>query len=185
MSITQRKSHFWSWSDSLSSLQAIHNRKYDVAILTKVHELHSNLLQDEKEILFVWVPGHVGIRGNPAADTAAKDALDGDISDELISFSDLKSQMSEYIMELWQHEWDKWPDNTLPQLRPKLNDYHPSCRTNRREETVSARLHIGHSYLTPSFLLKERNVQCVFPVTNHLLWNMLFTAKNGLRRGEK
>ena len=36
------------------------------------------------------VLGHVGIRGNSAADTAAKGALDGDISDELIPFSDLK-----------------------------------------------------------------------------------------------
>ena len=37
-------------------------------------------------IVFVWVP--VGIRGNSAEDTAAKDVLAGDTLVELIPFSD-------------------------------------------------------------------------------------------------
>ena len=69
------------------------------------------MTRDGREIVFIWVPGHVGIRGNSAADSAAKDALDGDISVELIPISDLKSRTSQYILELWQSEWDEFQEN--------------------------------------------------------------------------
>ena len=51
-------------SDSLSALQSIHNLNYDHPILIKIQELYSQLIQEEREIVFVWVPaGHVGNRG--------------------------------------------------------------------------------------------------------------------------
>ena len=66
-----------------------------------------DLTKDGKEIVFVWVPGHVGIRGSSAADAAAKDALVSDALVELIPFSDLKSCANKYILELWQSElWE-------------------------------------------------------------------------------
>ena len=76
--------------DSLSSLQSIFNLKYDHPVLVQILDLYTEMTRDGREIVFIWVPGHVGIRGNSAADFAAKDALDGDISVELIPFSDLK-----------------------------------------------------------------------------------------------
>jgi len=60
--------------------------------------------RDGREIVFNSVPGHVGIRGNSTADSAAKDVLDGDITVKLIPFSDLKSRTNKYILELWQSE---------------------------------------------------------------------------------
>ena len=71
------------------------------------------MTREGREIVFIWVPGHVVIRGNSAADSAAKDALDGDISVELIPFSDLKLLTNKYILELWQSEWDEFPENIL------------------------------------------------------------------------
>ena len=100
-------------SDSLSSLQSIFNLKYDHPALVQILDLYTEMTTDGREIVFIWVPGHVGIRGNSAADSAAKDALDGDISVELIPFSDLKSLTNKYILELWQSEWDEFPENKL------------------------------------------------------------------------
>ena len=55
----------------------------------------------------------MGIRGNSAADSDAMDALDGDISKELIPFSDLKSRTNKYLLELWQLEWGEFAENKL------------------------------------------------------------------------
>ena len=69
-------------------MTAIFNLKSDHHILGQILELYMNLSKDGKDIVFISVPGHVGMKGNSAADSA-KDALDGDISVELIPFSDL------------------------------------------------------------------------------------------------
>ena len=95
-----------------------------------------------------------GIRGKLAADSAAKDALVGDILVELIPFSDLNPRTNKCILELWQSEWDEFPENKLHKIFPVLKECIVCPRTNRKEETVTARLHIGHAFLTRSFLLK-------------------------------
>ena len=73
-------------SESLSSLQSILNLKYDHPVLVQILELYTKMTREGREIVFMWVPGQVGIRGNSAADSAAKNALGGDISVELIPF---------------------------------------------------------------------------------------------------
>lgn len=52
--------------------------------------------------LIVRVPGHVDISGNSAADSAAKDALDGDVSDKYIPSFDFKPRLNNCIAEPWQ-----------------------------------------------------------------------------------
>ena len=64
------------FSDSLSAVQALGKLKTDHPLLIQIQELLHKINADQKEIVFMWVPGHVGIRGNKAADRAAKEALD-------------------------------------------------------------------------------------------------------------
>ena len=83
-------------------------------------ELYVNLTTDGKKIVFIWFPGHVGIRGNSAADSAAKDALVDDKAVEFIPFSDLKARTNKYILQLCQSESDEFPENKLHQINFRI-----------------------------------------------------------------
>ena len=52
------------FSDSLFALQALGKLKTDHPLLIQIPELLHKINTDQNEIVFLWVPGHVGIRGN-------------------------------------------------------------------------------------------------------------------------
>ena len=72
----------------------------------------------------MWVSGHVGVRGNEAADRAAKEALDKKPTADLMPFSDLKPLTAKYVYQVWQKEWDEigLVSNKFHEILPKLLD---------------------------------------------------------------
>ena len=59
-----------------------------------------------------------------------------------------------YTKKLWQTEWERYPENKLYKIQPKMDDPIQSHGRCRREEGVLCRLHIGHSFYTHFDLLK-------------------------------
>ena len=52
--LLSKEKSFLILSDSLSSLQAIYNIKYDHPVLVKILELYMELTRDGREIVFIW-----------------------------------------------------------------------------------------------------------------------------------
>ena len=59
-----------------------------------------------KDIIFCWIPSHVGIKGNEEADKAAKEALSMNEASNTIVASDLGNKISNLLQEEWQQEWE-------------------------------------------------------------------------------
>ncbi len=151
---------FVIFCDSKSVLQAI-TSKWDhptVQIIMKflvfIHSIH-------KTVIFCWIPSHVGIIGNEKADAAAKAALVKDITDCLISYTDSRQYIGQFVRDLWQTEWDLAVNNKLHAIKPLIGEQPSAYRSVRRDEVVLCRLKVGHTYLTHSHLLRgEPPPQC-------------------------
>ena len=113
-------------------------------------------------IVFCWIPSHIGIHGNTKADSAAKQALQLPITDFKIPYTDLKALIREYVKHLWQIDWNENVNNKLHKINPIISKTQ-SVILKRRDEVVITRCRIGHSRITHSFLLqREDPPECVF-----------------------
>ena len=108
-------------SDSLSCLQSLKNRDLShpliADILCRVHILLSRSTQ----VASIWVPCHVRLAGNSAADIAAKAALLLPISNLPAPPSDLCSLIRSHTLKQWQESWNSETPNKLHAIESKVN----------------------------------------------------------------
>ena len=125
--------------------------------------LKHNELAELNRIVFCWLPSHVGIKGNEKADIAAKSALTLNISDLKIPFTDFKPSINTFVHNKWQMSWNAAVFNKLHSIMPSLGEWQPNYRIDRKEEVTLARLRIGHTFITHSFLLKGEDWPLCIP----------------------
>ena len=125
-------------------------------ILKTLQKLH-DLRCARKTIYFCWIPSHISIRGNEAADMAAKESLNLDITASQVPYTDLKCHINHFISNKWQERWSSCPYNTLFQIEPTLGERLPGFRNSRKEEVVLSWLRIGHTYFSHSYILRQED----------------------------
>ncbi|KFM64962.1 putative RNA-directed DNA polymerase from transposon X-element, partial [Stegodyphus mimosarum] len=146
----RRHKKFIVYSDSYSALKVLeafsntHN-----PVIFDILKLNSNLTRLGFEILYCWIPGHTGIKGNERADVVAKSAVG--ISSRLIPISDISSFIKQKILEKWQQFWDVQSFNKLKSVKHRIELWHFNGR--RKEEVLLTRLRIGHTRMTHKYLL--------------------------------
>ena len=82
------------FSDSLYVLQTINNSKIDNSVIQDINLRLLNM--SHRQIIFCWLPSHVGIRGNEKADKAAKSALSLQPSNIKLPYTDFKPAINKY-----------------------------------------------------------------------------------------
>jgi len=61
------------FSDSQSALQAIIHNSSKYPIVLDILLKYNDLINHYYDVIFRWIPGHVGIKGNIEADSLARD----------------------------------------------------------------------------------------------------------------
>jgi ribonuclease HI len=99
---TFHRKNFLILVDSTACTQTIENRNWSnpnvLEILSKLHHLVSSGIF----LTFMCIPSHIGIRGNTAADAAARLALSSTITYCTVPYSSFKPFLNKYIISQWQ-----------------------------------------------------------------------------------
>ena len=86
-----------------------------------------------------------------------KKALQTHISNTKIPYTDLKPLINKFILKKWQNSWDDQTQNKLHHIQDTIGEWPAGFRRTRKEEVIISRLHIGHTHITHSDLLKGKN----------------------------
>ncbi|GBN94087.1 hypothetical protein AVEN_66229-1 [Araneus ventricosus] len=141
---------FCIYSVSLSALETLAHPQTSIhPIVSEILCLVTRLKARDCEILFCWIPSHVGIHGNELADTFAKSAST-DLNHQL-PYADIKKSLLIYVHSLWQESWDQQIHNKLHSIQQLLK-LRPVVPVRMLDVKLN-RLRIGHTRLTHKYLL--------------------------------
>ena len=149
--------HFIIYTDSKSALDSLQSNSCSSSFIS-VLQLYNDLCNKGFHILFCWVPAHVGIKGNEAADKAAKQACNH--LNSPVPYSDIKSAISSFIENKWLGEWEGYTENKLSNIKPCIAIW--STFSPKKIEVILTSSGIGHSILTHRHLLLDEE-EPIFP----------------------
>lgn len=154
-------------TDSLSTITAVSNISNRTPI---IEDIRSKLIVNESRIKLMWVPGHVGIKGNEEADNAAKSAT----HEPLITYYfHNKEDINKVIQRYWQikkrESWTRYTHH-YSSINPQAEKALYPVRCSNKAIRCFIRLRLGHTNLTHSYLItKTQRPLCHFCNCNEVL----------------
>ncbi|XP_055950887.1 uncharacterized protein LOC129984975 [Argiope bruennichi] len=155
-SLAQR--NFIIYTDSMSALETLshyHNKMHPIA--NSILFTLSHLKIAGFNVIFSWVPSHVGIPGNEMADSLAKSA--SSFLNQELPYCDIKRLLACRVLITWQETWDLLTHNKLHSVMPSIAMWPPL--PIREVDVKLTRLRIGHTRYTHKHLIfGERASMC-------------------------
>lgn len=140
-------------SDSLSSILAIEHGQNKHPLCASIIE---NIILSRKNIIFLWIPSHVGIYGNERADQLATQSFTSNSPvDSSIDSSDLKKELRKTIIHTWKMEWLSELNNKLRTIKTNVEATVLPAKLTRHQQVAITRLRLGHTNLTHSYLMNK------------------------------
>ena len=108
------------FSDCLSAIQAISQFNPKNKFVCDIRHILISIQQQANRVVFEWIPGHCGIKGNEMADQIAKQASKKHKIDTILpqTISEAKHLLNNNVKQLWQSEWNETKDSTLKIIQP-------------------------------------------------------------------
>ena len=144
-------------SDSLSAINSLGNSFSHHPLVQRLYRVLHEVSGRGKEIVFVWIPSHIGIVGNEQADRAARAAIE-DPDSILVPnsmASDFKCFIKSKLLNFWQSDWNS-STSKLRECKSSVKPWDCSLK-NRKDQVIVNRLRIGHTRLTHEYILSKDN----------------------------
>ena len=112
-------------------------------LIKKIIYVNKILIDRGLNIIYEWVPAHVGIVGNEKADNNAKKSLhDSSVSINInMNYKELSSITTILLNKIWQNEWNT-KIHSHHNIHPLINKPGPTTN-NRKISRILTRLRVG------------------------------------------
>ena len=116
------------FSDSLSVLESLKNRKFDHPLIIRILCKLKNLSNDN-DIQICRYPSHTAIRGNHQADKAARSTINITTEKKFeIPHTNFKMKINRYILQQRQRRWNNNENDKLLEIKPTLREWKQSLK---------------------------------------------------------
>ena len=131
-------------SDCLSAIQAISQPFPNNKIICDIRHTRISIKNQNNNVIFEWIPGHCGIKGNEKADQIAKKATQKcNIDIKLpLTTTEIKHKLKHNLKEQWQLEWKESKSSGLQMIQPSVSFHMNSWNLPRWQETIIHRLRL-------------------------------------------
>jgi ribonuclease HI len=171
-------------TDSLSSVKALVSRK----ISHRTHlldyeckQMCSDLLEDGVEVEIMWIPAHVGLKGNDIVDERVRHmALNGAVFERPLPQVNFQGLASSVLLREWQGKWNAADTGRFTHYklsRVSLRPWFEGQRNDRKFVSTVSRIMSDHctarSHLSRFRIVEGAVCICLkdYETVDHLIWH--------------